>query len=103
MNASMFEDYEYGTLVTVKAGFCGREFKGIVMYSLAAHKGFSDSFLDSTMFRVAELKAVGVMCSLEVVALHQWVPCELMIDPDDSRTSWTQTMLRDFFRLEPKP
>lgn len=34
MNASMFEDFDYGTMVTVKAGFCGHEFKGIVMLGI---------------------------------------------------------------------
>ena len=102
MNESMFEDFDYGTLVTVKAGFQGKEFRGIVMYSFAAHKGYSDSFLDSTMYRVAELRPAGVMCSIEVCATHQWVPCELMMDADNTRTDWTQNMLRDFFRTEKK-
>jgi hypothetical protein len=101
----MFEEIiYYGTLVTVRAGFKGKSFNGIVLHSLSAEQGFSNSFLDATMYRVAEIGPISETggCAIEVKAMHQWVPCELMENHDDTRSEWAQTILREYFGREPK-
>lgn len=88
-----------GTIIDVKGGFCGYPFKGIVMDSLAMHNGQSNSFLDATMYRVAEIMNVGPQRWV-VKTIHKWVPCELMINHDLNLTAWAHDLVRDFCSRE---
>lgn len=93
------ENIYTGTIVNVKAGFCGYPFKGIVMDSLARHNGQSNSFLDATMYRVAEITSdTTVPCAVK--AIRKWVPCELMYNHDTSRAQWAQDLLREYVSRE---
>ena len=63
------------------------------MDSLAMHNGQSNSFLDATMYRVAEIMNVGPGRWV-VKKIHKWVPCELMYNHDIRLTHWAQNILR---------
>lgn len=93
------EIIHFGTRVKVKGGFCGYEFHGIVMDSLALHVGHSNSFLDSTMYRVAELLSIGPE-RYAIKKIHQWVPCELMLDHDESQTAQSHEILNAYCARE---
>lgn len=95
------ENIDTGTVVDVTGGFCGYAFKGIVIDSLAMHNGQSNSFLDATMYRVAEIMSIGPD-RWAVKKIHKWVPCELMHDHDDCmiRARWAQNLLREYVARE---
>lgn len=93
------ENIYTGTVVDVTGGFCGYPFKGIVMDSLARHKGHSNSFLDATMYRVAEIMSVGPDRWV-VKTIHKWVPCELMYNHDMNLMHWAQDRLWEYVARE---
>lgn len=93
------ENIDTGTVVDVTGGFCGYAFKGIVMDSLAMHNGQSNSFLDATMYRVAEIMSIGPD-RWAVKTIHKWVPCELMHNHDIRLTHWAQNLLRTYVARE---